>query len=299
MTNDTGSTLYCNDELVLPEKITKDFVLSIGSASYFTIPISAVAIIGNGFVIAAIKKDKSLKSKQNLLIAFLAFADLLTGIVSMPLQEAYDIYLIKQGYVPCNLSLAAVITNSLLAAMSAVTIALMSCDRFLAFCYVTKYRAWSLKGLYTIIYIASWLFSIVFIVLFILVPHSNVLRMIGTIFISLVLCLICLLNIILFMSLKVNIRIMSRVMIQDAVNKRRRLLRQSAITLVVIVLVFILCFLPRAVFLAVASSKNHKAHLWTLNVLYLNSALNPLIYGFRSRAIFDAIAKILRLCKLR
>ena len=68
------------------------------------IPIaSAVTILLNLLVIVAIKGKKELKNPFNILVSSLATADLLAGVITMPLSATVDILILRQFFASADL----------------------------------------------------------------------------------------------------------------------------------------------------------------------------------------------------
>ena len=76
-------------------------------------------------------------------------------------------------------------------------------------------------------------------------------------------------------------------------------LRKSAIVVFYVYLVYLLCYLPQSILMALntdheprIAEKRFALYAWTL--IFLNSSLNPLIYCWKMKDVRQAIMDILR-----
>lgn len=99
-------------------------------ASFIIVALTACNIIGNTCTLLAFYQDPKLRTPHNCYIANLAVTDLTVGFISVPFYAVYTLrkYYWQFGYLFCKIWC---VVDFWICAESALTIALISQDRFL------------------------------------------------------------------------------------------------------------------------------------------------------------------------
>ncbi|OAF70312.1 hypothetical protein A3Q56_01925 [Intoshia linei] len=125
----------------------------------FTILLIIIIIVGNGFVIIAIMVEKSLPKNKYMFIFSLAIADLLVGLLIMPLSLTHEIYKTWFfGNFTCKLYLS---LDVLFCTASIYHIGLISLERYFMIRQPIKYIKYESMRLKMFCIFFIWIFSII------------------------------------------------------------------------------------------------------------------------------------------
>ena len=118
-------------------------------------------VVGNLLTIVLFAVNRSLRKRKLLLVINMAFADLMLGILSLPLyvhSVGYDFELWKGGR-PLSLELFYLIVDNFFMDASLISAAFISGERFYAIYWPFKHRTLSMRAYRIIILTISALFS--------------------------------------------------------------------------------------------------------------------------------------------
>ena len=266
-------------------------------------------ICGNVLVILAVWKTPSLQTASNALLLSLAASDLAVGSLAQPAFSAWRISQIAGNVsVHCVAGLVSESFGWLLAGVSLFTITAISCERFLAVHLHLRYNEVVTRRGIAKVALSFWLIWIIITVLRFFVVSRKVLRIIAVNFLVIT-------SVIMFMAYTMIYKLVRRHQMQirqqcftqtpgdnsktiDMVRYKR-----STITMLYILGFFLLCYFPFLVVMLVEVAKGETlltkaAYLYTVTSIFINSALNPLIYCWRMMEIRTAIRKIINFPKV-
>ena len=123
--------------------------------------VFVLVVVGNLLAIVLFAVNKSLRKKSLLLVINMAFADLMLGILSLPLYVYYVGYSFKlwKGGSPMALEISYTIVDTFFAQASFISAAFISCERFHAIYWPFKHRTLSTRA-YHIIIFTVWILTL-------------------------------------------------------------------------------------------------------------------------------------------
>ncbi|XP_026076412.1 trace amine-associated receptor 13c-like [Carassius auratus] len=260
--------------------------------------LSAWTVFLNLQVIISISHFKKLQTPTNLLILSLAVADMLIGLV-MPIEASRLIEMCWYfGHTFCGLFLA---ITGLLVTVSLSNLVLIAVDRYVAVCHPLLYpqKITTTKTLISIC--LSWVFSSTSSTAFVISngyfnisSKTNICSGECSLMVSfawkvidLILCFIFPCIVIISLYLRIFYVVHQQVKVINTLMKggkcvnegsvRRKSESKAALTLGIIVTVYLLCWIPYYICSILAvSSTTINVLMW---VVYINSGLNPMIYA--------------------
>ena len=131
-----------------------------------TIILFPVVVLLNILVILAVKTKRELKEhNSNILLASLAIADVLTGIISIPLTIILDVLLLLKRFlnpdVFCTIALINELTLFLGGCSSTYHLAVIAWERYVAIRKLTEYKIIVTRGRVTKYARIAWLVAVV------------------------------------------------------------------------------------------------------------------------------------------
>jgi len=267
---------------------------------------SVLTCFGNAVVLRALQKARALHSPSSIMLCCLAFSDLLVGLVCQPLFVGYKMtQLLGKIDASCVVATLNDIAGYITSGASLLTLAAVSVDRLLSLILHLRYHAIVTvrRGLQSVFLL--WVFAIISTMLKLWL-HED------WIFVPVILGLITL-SVITFSTLKIfqiarkHQRRIAQPSRSYSNNLPRREIekvlkcRKSAVTIVYVYGLFLLCFLPMWVTIAVAGFANGYTRKLTIvynyasTAVFINSFLNPIVYCWRIRKIRRAVKSILGL----
>ena len=254
----------------------------------------------NIVTIYALGKTSSILKPLKILLLSLAVSDLCTGLLSLPLNIAWQIQMLR-----CNLDKIPAVLNvfcsNFLYLSSLLGLTVLSADRFVAIQMPLRYKELVTHKRVVIIVIAKWLFCAIFTVIdLFFTPKDFSFAIHFTIESTCFFLSTC-------FSFKVYLtanlhrhRFLARSQ-QVAQSNERTLarLRKSALGTFWIYLVFWACYLPNFIVYCIFHLKNVHTEMQTLEtcaatLVYVNSYLNPIIYCWKMRPIRRTMMNSLR-----
>lgn len=262
-------------------------------------------VCGNVLVILAVWKTPSLQTPSNALLLSLATSDLAVGLLAQPSFSAWRISQMAGDLrVHCVAGVMSESFGWLLAGVSLFIITAISCERFLAVHLHLRYHDIVTRRGIAKVVLSFWLIWIIITVLRFFVVNRKILRIIAVHFLVIT-------SSIMFMAYIMIYRLVRRHQLQirqqcftrspdDTRNKTIDMVRykRSTITMLYILGFFLFCYFPFLSVMLVEVSigetlQTKAAYLYTVTSIFINSALNPLIYCWRMMEIRMAIRKII------
>lgn len=264
--------------------------------------LSYTAITLNILTIHAIRKTLALPKPLKTVLLSLAVSDVGVGLIVQPFYSTLLVFWLQRRKPGCISYRVFFVAVSLFAISSFFGVVAVSIERFLAINLHLRYQQVVTHKRVAAVVIALWILSGFLTLLTVWFPHDSsvIVIAVGT---------VCL-----FITTVIYVRIYlvlrrHRIQIQQALQVQRSAsrdmanfanLRKSAVGVFYVYVVFMVCYLPRAVnlFIIVISSnpstamKGFSFFAWTL--MLLNSSVNPVIYCLKMRHIRHAIMDILR-----
>ena len=263
--------------------------------------LAFVAIFGNGLVLYGVWKTSSLRSPFILLLCGLASTDFSVGFIAQPMFIAGSFVELFSRSV--NLKLIFMKIHSAIAfCLCGVSLAMttgISIDRLIAIHKQSQYPSIVTSSRVTRILVAIWIVSI-------LAANSEFWEtrvLFGSVCSCVCICLsisfICYATMYKIMR-RHRLQIHSQIQAFDDRNARNIIisLRKSALNAYVLFIVLMICYCPYLVISIVyfigKASELKLGYFLPVTMVFLNSALNPLLYFWRIREIRLAVLRTLR-----
>ncbi|XP_073729818.1 trace amine-associated receptor 13c-like [Misgurnus anguillicaudatus] len=278
--------------------------------------LSVWTVFLNLLVIISISHFKKLHTPTNMLILSLAVTDLLVGLIVMPLE---GIRLIETCWyfkdTICNLFS---ITMGLLLSTSLNNLVFIAVDRYVAVCHPLLYtQKITMTRTITIICVC-WFCSSTYNILIVITTSTSKYTCYGecTLMFTFVGKIIDLFpsflfpcTIIITLYLRIFYVAHHQVKVINSLMRsgkhltegsvRRKSESKAALTLGIIVTVYLLCWIPFFILSLIPNTKNTSdTDYFMLWIMYINSALNPLIYAIFYPWFRTSVKHILNLYKI-
>lgn len=276
--------------------------------------LSIIGIAGNSLVITLIRRNRSLRSTTNILLAFVAVSDLISLICFIPFAFflAFPLPGGVLGAVFCWV-FARPNAASVTIAVSLTTLALLAIERYHALVKPLNNRLRLTKD--NVFY---WIFGISVYAIALAIPlfiftvfdkqnktctydfGKNGRRIYFSVFgfgVSLAMAVICFCY---WRIIKGFYFGSQKVCVSEELQHKRKVVK----LLLFVTLAFIVCFTPRVIYFLFYYSTKGLFHQISLFMLHCNSAMNPIILGFQSEnyrngfkeLITEVMVKIKRIC---
>lgn len=295
MNNSTAA----NETLPSPETMTS-FSIMAWSVAFGT--LAAMAIFGNSTVILAFIRNMKLHTRTNFIIVGLATADLLVGLIAVPLYMSMTLLYKRHLYIPLELSVIYHAVDVFGGFASIFHLMLISLERFYAIAYPVSHRNSSkvvyLGGL-IICWVTAGTLSFIHAIRY---SNSNITR---AFFILFFVCFSVALFAICFMYLGIWRKAKEKKLVRK--GSRRTLKRQDlevkiAMSLLIVIIVFAVTWLPffciNAVYFFQSERKRKTISLeviqFTKLLHYSNSAINPIIYSLKIPGFKKTFTSLIR-----
>lgn len=316
--NTTGKSIELScvgTKPVVFENTTGQFAIAI-TTMIINIVSSIFATVSNSLVLIALYRLKQHRTPSNLLLASMCVTDFLAGLIAEPLYVALRTFELL-GINCCPVTQVSSFTGYICSGASLFTLCLISVDRWFAITQPLRYRAASLSQIYMIAVALVWTFCLLFVFLYFAEVIPAVMFHVSlplTILPLVLIALMCYIRI--YRIARHHERRIQAVLEVSATRAtpefetgttvgaslRRRPLkiaerRKSKIVLL-IVAVFVICYLPKASVLVEAFLVNRRSRLTYIPVkcsetlLFLNSSFNPLIYCLKMTNIRREVVKM-------
>ena len=296
--------LYCNQSSQYFPIFTEleDLRATCIANCVFNIFLTYTAFMLNIVTIYAMHKTSTMPKPLKTLLLSLAYSDVAVGLFSQPLYTFFLINWLRQHNLSCNTAQVGMILSGLFLTASFLGVVAVSVDRLLAVHLHLRYQELVTHRRVVIVVIVIWVYN-AFLSLMILWGSLGTLDVVGMInfAFSFIITLVVYIRIYLTMRRHKN-HIQSMQIRNEAQSeeiKNFTVLIKSTVGIFYVYLVFLICYLPYFICLAViriygSSIVLKKLYLFSLTLMYLNSSLNPVIYCWKMRHIRHAIIDILR-----
>nr|AAL25618.1 orphan G protein-coupled receptor Ren 2 [Renilla koellikeri] len=271
-------------------------MLGIVAVEIFCAILVVLTVTGNVLIIAATRRFRHLREISNIVITSLALADLLVGLINIPMYM-YSISRppsITMTYVLCQNSLDIYFSVS-----SILNLTVISVDRCFSVLCPLKRRIWRKSKIY-IILVSLWLIATIPVALYVnKVKHT--IAIVTTVFFLFPLLIMILSYTILAGTVKIARK---RMQAHKTATSSKEL--KLAKTLSIVILLFVAAWLPFFVVVNAhhypnvikvnLSKKQMEILIYFIKMFHhSNSAVNPIIYAFRQREFATAFKKLLRI----
>ena len=260
------------------------------------------AIMLNIVTIHAIRKTSSLPKTLKTLLLSLAVSDVGVGFFVQPFYTSLLVNWLQENSPGCNTYLAFHMIGLLFGAASFLSVVAVSVDRFLAIHLHLRYQELVTYKRVAAVVISIWVFSGLLSLLTLWVPFDIVSL---SAFIIGIVCLLLatLVYIRIYFAVRRHKKQMQALQVQQEAQNCEianfaNLIKSVAGTFYVY-LVFLLCYLPNFICIAIieingTSIALKKFYFISCTLIILNSSLNPVTYCWKMRHIRHAIMDILR-----
>ena len=298
------SKLFCNQSSKFFPIFTEleDLRSTCIANCVFNIFLSYTAFMLNIVTIYAIYKTSTMPKTLKTLLLSLACSDVAVGLFSQPLYTFFLINWLRLHNPGCNTKQVRTISNTLFSGASFLGVVAVSVDRFLAVHFHLRYQEVVTHRRVVIVVIGIWVKS-TFVSLIILWGLLSTRDLINTIIEAFSLIITFLVYIRIYITVRRHKNHIHSMQIRDEAQseelKNLIVLIKSTVGIFYVYLVFLICYLPHLICMAViriygSSIVLKKLLLYSLTLMYLNSSLNPIIYCWKMRHIRHAIMDILR-----
>ena len=298
------SKLYCNQSSQFLPIFTEleDLRSTCIANCVFNIFLTYTAFMLNIVTIYAIYKTSTMPNTLKTLLLSLACSDVAVGLFSQPLYTVFLINWLRLDNPGCNTQQVRTISSTLFSGASFLGVVAVSVDRFLAVHLHLRYRELVTQRRVVIVVIGIWVYSAFLSLMILWELHStrDLIRTISAAF-GFIITLVVYIRI--YQTVrrhKNHIQPMQmRGEAQSEEIKNLTVLIKSTIGVFYVYLVFLICYLPYLICMAVipiygSTIVLKKLFLYSVTLVYLNSSLNLVIYCWKMKHVRHAIIDILR-----
>ena len=275
---------FCSGKV---QSARQDSVISAYLAIIVSVLISVAAVILNSLICYIMATNSHLQTPSGTLVSFLAITDLLTGIVTVPLSIARQSFFIMETPTPCLLD--SVFWHSVLALtiVTLLLLTLLSVDRYLHALHSRQTSRWKLTRKYNFLVALIWLITIgVSVSAPELEYNQKVLVSSGLLIVTLAIFCIAFTHTKVCLFLLKSSKVVTGTSVQPSADFRRRWVRKSVVTLIIIIAGFAICSIPQLTYMILALQHGpngyEELYTWSATVIFVNSVVNPIIYISRS-----------------
>ena len=268
-----------------------------------------VTVLGNLSLLITIYRfpRRERHTPSSYLISNLGVADLLVGLVIGNLVAARDVFRYLAMSVPEAVDNAVNTALALSLFVSVYTILCMSIDRYVAIVHPFSYRARVTPSVIRRWILAIWLFAVVICMLPVSgVPFAFVALIYANTHVAVPAVLLTILYGMIFHSLSRRKQEIKKAIqnSESTIHKKRDFLKnkKAVITILIILALFYICYLPELVMLNVLllgescakSVACRRTEIVFSRLVLLNSAINPFVYAWRVKKYRQALLDNLR-----
>ena len=264
--------------------------------------LTHTAIMWNIITIYAIRKASSLPKTLRTHMLSLAVSDVGVGLFAQPFYTSLLVRLLQQNHLGCNYYLVLNVCGYFFSFGSFLGVVAVSVDRFLAVHLHLRYQELVTFKRVVVEVMAIWTVS-TFLSFFILWGTISLRDFIVSATAAIGFTLMFVVYIRMYLIIRRHKNQIRSMLVQDVPQAAEMTnfagLIKSTVGVFYVCLVFLACYLPYLICIAVikingTSTTLKKFHLFALTVVFLNSSLNPVIYCWKMRHIQHAIMEILR-----
>ena len=259
------------------------------------VPLMFISIAGNAVVLAAIKRTPSIRSTSMTLLCSLAVSDLLVGVIGQPIYIA-DL-LTKNSFI----SQLSIMVGFSVCTVSLLIISAISVDRLLAVQFHLRYPTLETNSRVKYTLVIIW--SISFVVSGFNLWKKRVYHLLvaPVVFICLIIPTCCYIQIYQIVRHHQSEMRAQQLSVQHNNNERDGShvveLRKSAINTFVFYIALIICYSPAYILLTLNGLLHIKwQQEWNFatTVIFINSAVNPVLYFWRLPKLRKAVVNTVR-----
>ena len=295
------SELFCNESLDYTPRYTelKDLRSTFITNCIFSNFTTHTSIMLNIVTIYAIHKTSAMAKTLKTLLLSLAFSDVAVGLFSQPIYTFFLVKWLQLENINCNTYQVINISGYLFSTASFLGVVAVSVDRFLAVHLHLRYQELVTRKRVVVVVIGKWL-CCVFVSLMLLWGPPSALDLIDSVVTAFGFTVTFVVYIRIYFTVR---RHKNRIQVQEVAHsdeiKNFIVLLKSTVGIFYVYLVFLICYLPYFIYMAVirmygSSTALKQFFLYSLTLMYLNSSLNPVIYCWKMRHVRHAIMDILR-----
>ena len=296
--------LYCNQSLKFFPIFTEleDLRSTFITNCVFNIFLSYTAFMLNIVTIYAIYKTSTMPNTLKTLLVSLACSDVAVGLFIQPFYTFFLINWLRLDIPGCNTQQVWTISSRLFSGASLLGVVAVSVDRFLAVHLHLRYQELVSHMRVVVMVVSIWVFSGFFSLMILWGPFNawNLIRTITAAF-GFIITLVVYIRI--YQTVRRHKNHIQSVQIRDEAQsegiKNLTVLIKSTVGIFYVYIVFLICYLPFIICMAViqiygSNIALKKLFLYSLTLVYLNSSLNPVIYCWKMKRIRRAIIDVLR-----
>ena len=266
--------------------------------------LACATIIGNILILISLRKTSRLHAASKSLYCNLAVTDLSVGLFVQPL---FILRLVtgREGLTDvCRLALLIVtFTGNIMVGVSLQTLSVISVDRMLAICLKMRYKEVATVSRTRVVLVICWFFGTFHaVIMFVSPAFFNLFQILG-----IILCIGV--STVSYVNIYYNLRLLqNQVQNFDSGNETApnssfniKRYKKTVTTALCVYTSLLACYLPFLLALATRMSIGFSATnlgvLWfTTSLLYMNSALNPVLYCWKIPEVRESVKEILKQC---
>ena len=298
------SELFCNESLDYTPRYTelKDLRSTFITNCIFSNFTTHTSIMLNIVTIYAIHKTSAMAKTLKTLLLSLAFSDVAVGLFSQPIYTFFLVKWLQLENINCNAYQVLNISGYLFSTASFLGVVAVSVDRFLAVHLHLRYQELVTRKRVVVVVIGKWL-CCVFVSLMLLWGPPSALDLIDSVVTAFGFTVTFVVYIRIYFTVRQHKNRIHSMQVQEVAHsdeiKNFIVLLKSTVGIFYVYLVFLICYLPYFIYMAVirmygSSTALKQFFLYSLTLMYLNSSLNPVIYCWKMRHVRHAIMDILR-----
>ncbi len=266
---------------------------------------SPATILLNSLVIIAVKKRKELQKHSNILLVSLAVADLLAGVITMPLSAAVDILIFRQVSFEHICTLDFMINKTMIIFLSSSSLyhlTVIAWERYMAIQKWMDYKVIVTKALLKKLAIAAWVLAVFTKVPTFVMIRADVDRQVVKIYriceaLVVVGCLIAIAYFYVMVYLgarKRKVNEISNVTVLMNAKSQSKVAKTTAL----LTAALIFSFTP-AIAIPASGNRTNSSFRFVEGLVQLNSLASPILYCYRDRRFRKAVLELLGMGKPR
>ena len=298
------SELFCNESLDYFPTYTelKDLRSTFIVNCIFNNFMTHTSIMLNIVTIYAIHKTSAMAKTLKTLLLSLAFSDVAVGLFSQPIYTFFLVKWLQLENINCNTYQVLNISGYLFSTASFLGVVAVSVDRFLAVHLHLRYQELVTHKRVVVVVIGKWLCS-AFVSSTVLWGLPSVWNITESVLAAFGFIVTFVVYTRIYLIVRRHKNQIHSMQVQEVAHsdeiKNFIVLLKSTVGIFYVYLVFLICYLPYFIYMAVirmygSSTALKQFFLYSLTIMYLNSSLNPVIYCWKMRHVRHAIMDILR-----
>ena len=298
------SELFCNESLDYTPRYTelKDLRSTFITNCIFSNFTTHTSIMLNIVTIYAIHKTSAMAKTLKTLLLSLAFSDVAVGLFSQPIYTFFLVKWLQLENINCNTYQVLNISGYLFSTASFLGVVAVSVDRFLAVHLHLRYQELVTHKRVVVVVIGKWLCS-AFVSSTVLWGLPSVWNITESVLAAFGFIVTFVVYTRIYLIVRRHKNQIHSMQVQEVAHsdeiKSFIVLLKSTVGIFYVYLVFLICYLPYFIYMAVirmygSSTALKQFFLYSLTLMYLNSSLNPVIYCWKMRHVRHAIMDILR-----